>query len=48
MLEGDPHCFAPAAVWWNKIAPSKTGFFAWEAFWGKVLTTTQLKGRVSS
>ena len=25
--------------------PSKIGFFAWEAWWGKVLTSTQLKKR---
>ena len=23
--------------------PTKVGFFAWEAFWGKVLTLDQLK-----
>ena len=28
---------------WNPIVPPKSGFFAWEASWGKVLTLDQLK-----
>ena len=23
---------------WNPCVPTKVGFFAWEAWWGKVLT----------
>ena len=30
---------------WNPMVPLKVGFFAWEAFWGKVLTRDQLKRR---
>ena len=30
---------------WNPVAPPKTGVFAWEAVWGKVLTLDQLKRR---
>ena len=35
-----PHCLV-----WNPAAPPKTGVFAWEAAWGKVLTLDQLKRR---
>ena len=30
---------------WNPVVPPKTGVFAWEAAWGKVLTLNQLKRR---
>ena len=30
---------------WNSYVPSKVGFFAWEAWWGKVLNMNQLKKR---
>ena len=30
---------------WNPWVPTKVGFFAWEASWGKVLTLNQLKKR---
>ena len=30
---------------WNPWVPTKVGFFAWEASWGKVLTLDQLKKR---
>ena len=30
---------------WNPHIPSKVGFFAWEVWWGKVFTSTQLKKR---
>ena len=36
-------CFA-----WNSWVPTKFGFFAWEASWGKVLTIDQLKKRCRS
>ena len=45
ILEGFPSCSAPSKVLWNPHIPSKIGFFAWEAWWGKVLTTTRLKKR---
>ena len=28
---------------WNSWVPTKVGFFAWEASWGKVLTLDNLK-----
>ena len=28
---------------WYSVIPSKIGFFAWEASWGKVITLDQLK-----
>ena len=45
MLEGaSPHKI-PCKMLWNQHIPSKVGFFAWEVWWGKVLTLTQLKKR---
>ena len=35
----------PHRLVWNPVAPPKTGVFAWEAAWGKVLTLDQLKRR---
>ena len=35
----------PKRLFWNKWVPSKMGFFAWEAWWGRVLTMDQLKRR---
>ena len=35
----------PCKMLWNQHIPSKGGFFAWEVWWGKVLTSTQLKKR---
>ena len=35
----------PSRSIWNPIVPQKLGFFASEAFWGKVLTLDQLKRR---
>ena len=35
----------PINIIWNPCVPTKVGFFAWEAFWGKVLTLDQLKKR---
>ena len=35
----------PTKMLWNPYVPLKIGFFAWEAWWGKVLTSTQLKKR---
>ncbi|RVW89280.1 hypothetical protein CK203_032620 [Vitis vinifera] len=33
----------PWSIIWSPCVPSKVGFFAWEALWGKVLTLDQLK-----
>ncbi|RVW70775.1 Elongation factor 1-gamma [Vitis vinifera] len=35
----------PINIIWNPCVPTKVGFFAWEAFWGKVLTLDQFKKR---
>nr|CAN72177.1 hypothetical protein VITISV_012537 [Vitis vinifera] len=35
----------PWRIIWSSFVPSKVGFFAWEASWGKVLTQDQLKRR---
>ncbi|RVW94296.1 putative ribonuclease H protein [Vitis vinifera] len=35
----------PWRIIWSSFVPSKVGFFAWEAAWGKVLTQDQLKRR---
>ena len=45
ILEGGPSRRAPIKILWNPYVPSKVGFFAWEAWWGKVLTMDQLKKR---
>ena len=44
-LEEGPSCAAPIKILWNPHIPSKIGFFVWEAWWGKVLTSSQLKKR---
>ena len=33
----------PHRLVWNPVAPPKTGVFAWEAAWGKMLTLDQIK-----
>ena len=44
-LEGvSPHK-VPSKMLWNQHIPSKVSFFAWEVWWGKGLTSTQLKKR---
>ena len=35
----------PWRIIWSTFVPTKVGFFAWEASWGKVLTQNQLKRR---
>ncbi|RVX09545.1 hypothetical protein CK203_012354 [Vitis vinifera] len=35
----------PINIIWNPCVPTKVCFFAWEAYWGKVLTLDQLKKR---
>ena len=45
LLEGaSPHS-VPTKMLWNSYVPSKIVFFAWKAWWGKVLTSSQLKKR---
>ena len=44
-LEVGPPLKAPTNIIWNPYVPTKVGFFAWEAWWGKVLTMQQLKKR---
>ena len=44
LLEGVLHK-VPCKMFWNQHNPSKVGFFAWEVWWGKVLTSTHLKKR---
>ena len=52
-LEGGTLIPVPTKLLWNSWPPppppppqkKKVGFFAWEAWWGKVLTTKQLKKR---
>ena len=45
LLEGASPRKVPCKMLWNKHIPSKVGFFAWEVWWAKVLTSTQLKKR---
>ena len=33
----------PFRMMLNPIVPTKVGFFAWEVWWGKVLTMNKLK-----
>ena len=44
-LNVSPALDFPHRLVWNPVAPPKTGVFAWEAAWGKVLTLDQLKRR---
>ena len=44
-MEEVPSCAAPIKILWNPQVPSKIGFFIWDAWWGKVLTSSQLKKR---
>ena len=44
-LEGGSPYNVPYKMLWNSLIPSKVVFFAWEAWWDKVLTSTQLKKR---
>ena len=45
MIEvGNPKV-VPLNLFWNSYVPLKMRFFAWEAWWGKILTMKQLKNR---
>ena len=45
LLEGGSQQSVPIKMLWNPTVPTKVGFFAWEVWWGKILTMDQLKNR---
>ena len=45
LLEGGSQQSVPIKMLWNPTVPTKVGFFAWEVWWGKILTMDQLKKR---
>lgn len=45
LLEENYQVAAPRKMLLNKIVPYKISFFAWEMWWGKVLTINQLRKR---
>ena len=45
LLEGGSQQSVPIQMLWNPTVPTKVGFFAWEVWWGKILTMDQLKRR---
>ena len=45
MLEGRNTRAVPLKMLWNSCVPPEVNFFAWEVWWGKVLTLEQLKKR---
>ena len=45
LLEGGSQQSVPVKMLWNPTVPTKVGFFAWEVWWGKILTMYQLKKR---
>ena len=45
VLVGSISIVFPHQLIWRNWIPTKMGFFAWEASWGKVLTLDQLKKR---
>ena len=45
LLEGGSQQLVPIKMLWNPIVPTKVRFFAWEVWWGKILTMDQLKKR---
>ena len=45
LLEGGSQQSVPIKMLWNPTVPTKVGFFAWEVWWGKILTLDQLKKR---
>ena len=38
LLEGGSQQSVPIKMLWNPTIPTKVGFFAWEVWWGKILT----------
>ena len=45
VLFGSNSIVFPHQLIWSNWVPTKMSFFAWEAFWGKVLTLDQIKKR---
>ena len=45
LLEGDNRSTPPLDMLWNNYMPPKVCFSMWEVWWGKVLTTENLKKR---
>ena len=45
LLEGGRQQLVPIKMLWNPTVPMKVGFFAWEVWWGKILTMDKLKKR---
>ena len=45
LLEGSSQQSVPIKMLCNPTVPTKVGFFAWEVWWGKILTMDQLKKR---
>ena len=45
LLVGGNTRIVPMKILWNSYVPPKVCFFAWEVWWGKVLTMDQLKKR---
>ena len=45
LLEGGIQQSVPIKMLWDPIVPTKVGFFAWEFWWGRILTMDQLKNR---
>lgn len=44
-LEGSSTVSFLKSIIWSPFVPTKVGFFAWKATWGKALTLDQLKKR---
>ena len=44
-MEDNSRRTTPRNMLWNSCVPPKVCFFAWEAWWGRVLTTMHLKKR---
>ena len=44
-LEDGGEVTFPSKIIWDFWAPTKVGFFAWEATWGQILAMEQLKRR---
>ena len=43
LLEGETDRKASYKLIWNSLVPPKANFFAWEVWWGKILTMEHLK-----
>ena len=45
LLEDVSESKSPWKPLWNSLVPPKVSFFAWEVWWGKILTKEHLKKR---